>query len=364
MKHERQTNWIRYYGRPSTAGASVRRAAGGDSRRARPTAGRHPEIADQLRIATEAVGLGRTPSRYRTVLVPLDGELFAEHALPFALGIARRTGAEVRLVHVHCPLQSSHRPETLYYDVGLDAWNSRRQQVYLNDLVRRLAKVTSVPVTPVFVQGQEVVESLGEAASAGADLVVMATHRRGLLGRLWYGSVADVLMQQLCVPLLLVQGYNAPADLTGDPRMRKILIPLDGSKFAEQVIEPALTLVGNLTDADHTMLRVVPLKANGSVGDDTAVQRPLGDRAAEAQAYLSHLADRLGRRMPRVHPRIVLDARPIPQAILESAQVHDADVIALATRWRGGLSRLFRGSTADRVVRGTSMPVLVYRPNS
>ena len=44
------------------------------------------------------------PPRFRSLLVPLDGSAFGEHALPLALGIARRCGARVRLVHVHAPL--------------------------------------------------------------------------------------------------------------------------------------------------------------------------------------------------------------------------------------------------------------------
>jgi nucleotide-binding universal stress UspA family protein len=40
---------------------------------------------------------------YRTVLVPLDGSAFGEHALPLALTIARRAGAAVKLVQVHVP---------------------------------------------------------------------------------------------------------------------------------------------------------------------------------------------------------------------------------------------------------------------
>jgi nucleotide-binding universal stress UspA family protein len=38
---------------------------------------------------------------YRTILVPLDGSAFGEHALPFALTIARRSDASIELVHVH-----------------------------------------------------------------------------------------------------------------------------------------------------------------------------------------------------------------------------------------------------------------------
>jgi nucleotide-binding universal stress UspA family protein len=52
----------------------------------------------------------------------------------------------------------------------------------------------------------------------------------------------------------------------------------------------------------------------------------------------------------------------VAKAILDHARVHEIDFIAMATRGRGGLSRLFNGSVADQVVRGASVPVLVYRP--
>lgn len=364
MNREHQINRIRHYDRLFPAGTTLGWADGGGSHQTKSIEGRHPEFADWLHGETEEAGLTRIPqSRYRTVLVPLDGKPFSEHALPFALGIARRSGAEIRLVHVHSPLESIDWAESLFYHAGLDVWNRRRQQAYLDSLVQRLAKVSSVPVTPVLMQGREVVDSLCEAANVGADLVVMATHRRNVLGRLWCGSIADVLMQQMSVPLLLVRGYNAPADLTGDPHMRQILIPLDGSKLAEQVIEPALALSA-LAVADHMLLRVVPLKSHGANSDDVAPQQSLGDRATEAQAYLSRVAESLRGRTARIRSRIVLHSRPISEVILDAAKGHDADVIALATQGRGGLSRLVRSSIADHVLRGTSVPVLVFRPDS
>jgi nucleotide-binding universal stress UspA family protein len=319
-----------------------------------------------LRGATEELGLTLDPPpRYRSLLVPVDGGPFGEHALPLALGIARRAGAGVRVVHVHCPLRPAYPPETLHSGSRLDAFLRRRQQAYLDDLVRRLARVTSVPVTPVFLEGPEVADSLCEAAGAGTDLVVMATHGRGPLGRLCFGSVADALIRRLSVPLLLVRGYNAPADLTGDPPVRHVLIPLDGSGFAEQVLEPALAL-GTLTGADHTLLRVTPLESDYSAGYGGGVtQRRLGERRqAEAWGYLRRVADRLGGRTLRVHPRVLLDEQPTARAILWYARTHDADLIALTTRGRGGLARLFRGGVADRVVRGASVPVLVLRPDA
>jgi nucleotide-binding universal stress UspA family protein len=317
-----------------------------------------------LQGENEEVGLTLVPpSRYRSILVPVDGGAFGEHALSIALGIARRAGAEVQVVNVYCPPQSASRPELLHHDGGLEARLVRDRQAYLDDLLRRLRKVTSVPVTQVLVQSRDIVGSLAEA-SAGADLVVMAIHRRGMLGRCWYGSVADRLMRRLSIPFLLVRGYHSPADLTGDPHLRRVLIPLDGSEFAEKVLDPALAL-GTLTDAEHTLLRVLPLETDYAFGYGGATQfPPSGQRSAEAREYLRSVANRLRRGTLRVQPRIVLDEQPTPGAILQYAQSHEADLIALATHGREGLARLFRGSIADRVVRGASVPVLVFRPDS
>ncbi|HXG09198.1 MAG TPA: universal stress protein [Gemmataceae bacterium] len=363
MNHEHRSNWTRHHGgRPPPAVSDRWEQNGLATDRASSAFGENPTV----QRTPEEVGLTLTPPpRYRSILVPVDGEPFGEHALPLALGIARRAGADVRVVHVHCPLQSTFQPDRLYPDSGLDAFLRRRQQAYLAGLFRRLRKVTSVPVTPVFLQGREVADSLCEAAGAGTDLVVMATHGRGPLGRFWFGSVADMLLRRLSVPLLFVRGYNAPADLTGDPLVRHVLVPLDGSAFAEQVLEPALAL-GTLTGADHTLLRVIPMATDYSLGYPAAgSQRPLADRQqAEAWEYLRRTTDRLGGRTLRIHPRIVHDEQPVAEAILHYAQTHDADLIALATRGRGGLARLFQGSVADRVVRGASVPVLVFRPDS
>jgi nucleotide-binding universal stress UspA family protein len=306
----------------------------------------------------EEVGLTLTPpSRYRSLVVPLDGSPFGEHALPLALAIARRAGASVRLVHVHSPLESSCDPGRLYPDGALDAWRQRSRREYLDGLLRRLERVAAVPVTPVLTQGREVPTSLAEAAGA-TDLVVMATHGRGPLGRLWHGSVADALLRRVTAPLLLVRGHEAPADLTGDPAVRHVLIPLDGSAASEQALGPALDL-GALTGAGHTLLRVIRSAPDWSVACGRWPADDGGFR--EAMGYLRRLSERLGGPARKVRARLVRGEEPPAAAILRHARRHDADLIALTTRGRGALSRLFRGSVADRVVRGADVPVLVVR---
>ncbi|MGE3809006.1 MAG: universal stress protein, partial [Gemmataceae bacterium] len=307
------------------------------------------------RMAAEGMDMTFTPARrYRSILVPVDGSQFAEHALPLALGIARRSGAIVRVVHVRLLPRPAVRPEPLYYeDSRLSALLKRRQQEYLEDLCRRISRTTSVPVTSVPVQGGEVAHALA-AASTGADLVVMATHGRGKLGRLVWGSVAYELMRKLSVPLLLVRGYNAPADLTGDPIIRKVLVPLDGTTAAEKSLGPALAF-GNAMRAEHTLLRALPWDADLAHG---------GRQVSETWSYYEAVVKRLGARGVQVNPCIVLDERPTAEAILRYARVNEFDAVALVIRERSGLSRLFRSGVADQLIQGASVPVLVIRENT
>jgi len=315
------------------------------------------------RVTVESSSTPEVPARRPSILVPVDGEQFSEHALPHAIGIARRWGAEVRVVTVYSPFKSSSGLNRHYYDSNLDAFFRRRQRTYLDVLFNRLARITSVPIRPIFIQGSPVAVSLRNAAK-GADLVVMATRGRGRLGRFLFGSVAATLVHQLSLPVLLIRGYHAPADLTGDPLMQHILTPLDGSATAEAVLEPAVAL-GALRDAHHTLIRVIspstgPLweMASGSERPGSIAQQPA------AADYLRHVARRLSRRSIRVQSRIVHDDQPVGKAILDYARHNDVDLIALSMRNRVGLASVFRRSVSDEVIRGADVPVLVYPPGN
>ncbi len=81
----------------------------------------------------------------------------------------------------------------------------------------------------------------------------------------------------------------------------------------------------------------------------------------EAEDYLAAVARRLQARGLRVRMQVVVEDKPA-EAILHQAEAEHAGLITLETHGRGGLSRLLRGSVADKVVRGAHVPVLVHRP--
>jgi nucleotide-binding universal stress UspA family protein len=309
---------------------------------------------------------------YRSLLVPLDGSAFGEHALPLALSLARRLGAALQVVHVHVPIPWGHGECGVPFDETLDREWRERDRAYLDAVVERLAAVAAAPPSSALLDGPVADAVSRHAAATGADLLVMATHGRGPLARFWLGSVADALVRQASVPVLLVQPKEGAPDLAREQVVRRVLIPLDGSELGEQILGPALAL-GAATQAEYTLLRVV--KQMTPVSYDPASGRVSGLRESllrqlqamdrqqwtEAQDYLERLAVSLRARPVTVQTRVVSHEQPAA-AILDDAQKNAVDLIALATQGRGGLKRLLLGSVADKVVRGAATPVLVCRP--
>jgi nucleotide-binding universal stress UspA family protein len=300
---------------------------------------------------------------FRSLLVPLDGSPFSEHALPFALGVANRAGAAVQLVHVHVPLV--HVTGISALDSGADERVKEQEWAYLDRTVNGWQTAApTVRMSSSLLEGFAP-DVLREQMSGKADLVVMATHGRGPLSRFWLGSVADALVRTATVPLLLLRPSEQPPSVALAPPFRHVMVPLDGSDLAEQALEPALQL-GRLMEARFTLLRVVKpvvmldpdVRWPAMTDTNETLTRQMLD---EAQAYLDRIAERLRGQGLTVQTRTVLHMYPA-DAILEEAR--EADVIGLATHGRGGLGRLLLGSVADKVLRGGTTPMLVCRPGN
>lgn len=281
---------------------------------------------------------------FRSILTPLDGSPFAEQALPLALSIARRARARLDLLHVHVLYAlTDPRPSRYTYDANEDAEHRQQEQLYLDGTAKWLAAVSPVPTSTVVVSGTGTEGILERAGSSRHDLVVMATHGRSRVARFFLGSVADELVRQAEIPVLLVPTRDPAPTILPEPVLENVLVALDGSALAERVLGPALDLV-RLVQGRCSLLRIA------EVGQEI-----------EARAYLETISRRLRDEGIVVETRVIV-ASHAAEAILEQADKRHGDVIALATHGRGGLRRMLLGSVADEVIRGAAAPILVYRP--
>lgn len=299
---------------------------------------------------------------YRSIMVPLDGSPFSEQALPFARTIAHESAAHLDLVYVHTLAIPTYAVNAVpLYDEAEEARRLAEERAYLEGLARRLQDETEHGATVTLLDEPVAPALIDHATKTHTDLVVMTTHGRGALSRLWLGSVADTLVHQLPNPLLLIRPKETLADAPRDPAFTHVLIPLDGSALAEDILDHALAL-GTLTHAHYTLVQAVePIMITYCVPPAVVRvdEQQVRQARINAQSYLDRVAERLRARGLTVDTAIVMG--PPALAILEYAQQHAVDVIAMSTHGRSGFKRMLLGSVADKVVRGACVPVLLHR---
>ena len=133
---------------------------------------------------------------------------------------------------------------------------ARAEETYLTDIETRL-RGDGAPVSSVTILTGEVGPCLADQArSLGVDLVVISTHGRGGVQRLWLGSVADYLVRHLDVPVLVLRAGEVADRASATSAATQLLVPLDGSPLAEEALAPAAELA-RLSGLELSLLQVV-----------------------------------------------------------------------------------------------------------
>jgi len=302
---------------------------------------------------------------FDSIVVPVDGSVFGELALPVALGIACKTGGEVRIVTVITPLPSMQPPVDGDRQAEVESLDLAREKAaaYLAELQKRMIlSGCDVPIS-CHVEVGPVVEKLEDhSRSARADLLVLTTHGRGPLQRAWLGSVADTLVRRTPCPILAVRPREGERAEPREVEFRHILVTLDGSPESREVL-PLARAVAHRFGSRITLLRIIPPPFPLSSPYIPHAAQEFRGHAAEteaAHAVLEKEAASLAAEGFRVEVESRLGAHPA-QGILDMAADAGVDLIAMATHGRGGVSRLILGSVADKVIRGGTVPVLLHR---
>ena len=141
--------------------------------------------------------------------------------------------------------------------------------------------------------------------------------------------------------------------------MKRILVPLDGSRASEAALPQARSLAHHY-GAEVYLLRIAPDGSDVRVTASGQVHSGRDDTVEHCRTYLDAIAATF------VHERVGVDTLVVrghaAAVILEVAEDIQADLIVMSTQGRGGLKRALVGSVADSVIRHASMPVLVTRP--
>ncbi|CAN5807832.1 hypothetical protein BH23CHL2_BH23CHL2_04640 [soil metagenome] len=172
----------------------------------------------------------------RTIVIPLDQSENAERAIPVAQGLAKQFDAELLLVSVfEIPAEYT---EWAGQHVEDESWTKRRWNIeaYLASVAKQLRPLS---VSTVILTGMDPAVEIHDALSEMDDVIlVISTQGRSGIKRLVLGSTASRIIQLATYPLIIV-----PADCEEYPEsISKILLPLDGSSFAEHARDVTLEL--------------------------------------------------------------------------------------------------------------------------
>jgi len=289
------------------------------------------------------------------ILVPLDGSALAERALPYATTLARGLLADLvlfRSVSFSSDIQGILNDSA---DAPLEQLKKEADD-YLRQVAGQLEEA-GLRAHPV-VRHRPAAEAIVDYADhTDVQQIVMSTHGYSGISRWQHGSVAERVLQSASVPVFLVRAQRLES---APPACRRILVPLDGSALAEQVLPPAISLA-QAFDAEMTLFQVAIVQASGSFTGEwyLPVQGILETARQDAQVYLDRVADRLKGDGFKVSTAMRVGA--VADSIVDYAQVNHIDVIAMCTHGRTGLARWALGSVADRVLRAGHVPLLLVR---
>ena len=145
---------------------------------------------------------------------------------------------------------------------------------------------------------------------------------------------------------------------------KKVLVPMDGSKLAECVVDHVKSIATGCQVPTVVLLRVIePIKPPGYLPRDMAenVYRDAQSTAEiQARDYLTEMAERLKTEGLAVKVDII-DGLPADE-IIRYAESNDIDLIIMSTHGKSGITRWFSGSVAEKVIGHSLIPVLIVTP--
>jgi nucleotide-binding universal stress UspA family protein len=153
----------------------------------------------------------------------------------------------------------------------------------------------------------------------------------------------------------------------------KILVPLDGSKMAECVLNHVAEIASNCRVPEVILLTAIESVSSPYFlpGDRTEFPEVMAENERKknriwqkASEYLGRTSQELSLKGLAVKTEIIEEKedRKVADIILDYAQKNRIDLIIMSTHGRTGISRWTLGSIADKIVRHAVMPVLTVAP--
>lgn len=288
----------------------------------------------------------------------------APAAVRLALALARRSGAELRLVHAYefpkltMPAEAINFIEQPYVEAMETALDTEATE--LERANPHLKLVSSVE------RGAPVEVLLSDAKTHDIDLLVMGTHGRHGVKRAFLGSIAEEVVRRSSVPVLTVNPHAEVKDQLG---LSKILVAVDPTDKLDPVLIEAerfarafgaqLVLMSVVEEWVYPVVQSASLLAGGYI---MPLERDLKELGNLRDQQLREVARRFEGSGLDVQTRLIERATGVGEAIVHEAQNMNADLIIIGHHPASRLEYAVLGSVSRYVLREAFCPVLTVPP--
>jgi nucleotide-binding universal stress UspA family protein len=287
---------------------------------------------------------------YDTILIPTDGSEHAVRAAEHAQYLARLFDATVHVVNV-ADVQAA---AGVFGAGGVDEEFRSRLEAEGEEAIEtvRAALADADSVETAVVRGDPRTAILEYAEEHDVDLLAMGTHGRTGLSRYITGSVTEHVVRLADVPVLTVRATDRSA-VTDD--YDEILVPTDGSEPANAAVEHAIAIAQKAGARVHAV-SVVDVSNVTASPTYTLPSEVIGELEEESEK----MAESVASQARAAGLDAVTEVREgfAARTLLDYAEENDVDVVAMGTAGRTGLDRYLLGSTTERVIRHSDVPVL------
>ncbi len=294
--------------------------------------------------------------KFHKILVPVDFSDCSGKAFRYALNLARKFNSELTLLHINQIVLAGLSEEEASA-TNLQMAEMRKVE-YINEqmeLYLEQARPMRVPVCQEILPGHHIADSIIDYLNEDAfDLVVLGTHGHTGLKHLLLGSIAEKVIRLSPTPVLTVHATEA------EFRISDILAPVDFSQHSQLAARYALAFAKEFEAKLH-LLHVVeqftyPAFYPEGYYPIVDFEPEVREKASKnLKSFFKEIAD-------QAVETAVVCGKPCDE-IINYVENNGISMIIMATRGLTGLEHLLVGSTAERVVRLSTTPVLTVRAN-
>ena len=272
----------------------------------------------------------------KKILLAMDGSENAERALPWVKNYAAPEKAQVVLFRA---------VDTEYLEREFIPSELQDARNYLLRIEKEL-NYAGIPTKMVVREGKPAQEIVKAAAQENCDLILMTTRGGSKVQRWVMGGVTEQVLRMSPIPVLPVRSQTA---LPKQGHVRRVIVPVDGSKLAEAVVPWARDL-SRFLKARLVFLHVYPMGPAGLSGRNE-------DNYEALRKRMVRLVENL--RETGVKAVFKLQRGDAADRILRFADRDD--LIVTTTHGFGGFKRWVFGSVAEKLIHEAPIPVLVYK---